>query len=243
MNYFKLMLIVIYCIIIQSDLIAQVGIGTTTPNSNSILDISSTTQGLLTPRLTTIEKNTLGTALGVNDTGLLVFDSTDKAFYYWNGMTWLLIRIDSVITDDDSTGTIYITSEESTNIPVANVPVKISGSTASENLANFTDGGVNNRLVYTGNATKIFSVISSVSFQGDSAQNSLFSFYIAKGSGGSTSVVNSTKVSRFIAANSDVGALSISGNVSLSPGDWVEVWAECEDNNALIVKSLNLLIN
>ena len=234
----------IVCLLIfNSVMIAQVGIGTTTPNTNSILDLSSSTKGLLTPRLTTTEKNTLGAALGVNDAGLLVFDLTVNAFYYWNSTAWSLIRIDSVITDADSTGTTYLTSEVSTNIPVANVPVKINGTTAAENLANFTEGGVNNRLVYTGLTTRTFSVVASLSFQGDSAKNSLFSFYIAKGSGGSTSVVNSTKVNRFIAGNSDVGALSISGNVVLATGEWVEVWAECEDNNDLIVKSFNLLIN
>ncbi len=242
MNYRSLVFTVVCCIIISSVSTAQVGIGTTTPNSNAILDLSSSTQGLLTPRLTTVEKNTLGGSLGINDAGLLVFDSTTNAFYYWNSTEWLLIRIDSVITDSDSTGTLYLTSEASTNIPVANTPVKISGTTATENLANFTAGGVDNRLVYTGLTTRTFSVICSLSFQGDSARNELFSFYIAKGTGGSTSVVNSTKVYRFIAGNSDVGALSISGNVSLATGDWVEVWAECADDNDLIVKSFNLLI-
>ena len=34
---------------------AQVGIGTTNPNTSAALDITSTTQGLLMPRLTAIQ--------------------------------------------------------------------------------------------------------------------------------------------------------------------------------------------
>lgn len=37
---------------------AQVGIGTSTPNSATILDISSTDKGILIPRLTETERNT-----------------------------------------------------------------------------------------------------------------------------------------------------------------------------------------
>ncbi|MBL0144793.1 MAG: hypothetical protein IPP48_02570 [Chitinophagaceae bacterium] len=36
-----------------------VGIGTNTPNSSAQLDISSNTKGLLIPRMTDVEKNTI----------------------------------------------------------------------------------------------------------------------------------------------------------------------------------------
>jgi len=59
---------------------AQVGIGTTTPNASSALDISSTTQGLLTPRMTTAQRLLITTPAN----SLLVYDTDLKSFYYYD---------------------------------------------------------------------------------------------------------------------------------------------------------------
>jgi len=48
---------IIFCGILLSPLAAQkVGIGTTSPNSSSALDITSTSGGLLMPRMTTQQR-------------------------------------------------------------------------------------------------------------------------------------------------------------------------------------------
>ena len=74
---------VIISVIGNSNCYAQVGIGTTTPNDSSILDVTSTTKGMLTPRMTSVEK----TAITAPVDGLLVYDTTLKSFYYYNGTT------------------------------------------------------------------------------------------------------------------------------------------------------------
>ncbi|MDR6762156.1 hypothetical protein J2Y38_002367 [Flavobacterium sp. 2755] len=68
---------------------AQVGIGTTTPNASSILDITSTTQGLLTPRMTTAQRAAITTPAD----GLIVYDTDLKAFYYYSSgsTSWLVV--------------------------------------------------------------------------------------------------------------------------------------------------------
>lgn len=68
---------------------AQVGIGTITPNASSVLDITSTTQGLLTPRMTTAQK----AAITSPADGLIVYDTDLKAFYYYSSGTtsWLVV--------------------------------------------------------------------------------------------------------------------------------------------------------
>lgn len=58
---------------------AQIGIGTVTPNATAVLDITSTTQGLLTPRMTTVQRN----AIASPAEGLIVYDTDLKAFYYY----------------------------------------------------------------------------------------------------------------------------------------------------------------
>jgi hypothetical protein len=93
---------------------AQVGIGTTTPNASAKLDITSTTQGFLPPRValtstsdaTTI-KNAAGTSI-TPATGLFVYNTATAGispnnvtpgFYYYNGTSW--INISSVSTFGD----------------------------------------------------------------------------------------------------------------------------------------------
>ena len=68
---------------------AQIGIGTVTPNVSSVLDITSTTKGLLAPRMTTAERIAIVTPAE----SLLVYDTTVKAFYYYNLTTTSWVKI------------------------------------------------------------------------------------------------------------------------------------------------------
>ncbi len=69
---------------------AQVGIGTTSPDVSSMLEVNSTTQGLLTPRMTTAQRNAIASPAD----GLIVYDTTLKSFYYYNAATpiWTVIN-------------------------------------------------------------------------------------------------------------------------------------------------------
>ncbi|AYN02369.1 hypothetical protein [Chryseobacterium sp. 3008163] len=58
---------------------SQVGIGTTTPDASSILDLSSTSKGMLAPRMTTAQRIAIASPVD----GLLVYDTTLKLFYYY----------------------------------------------------------------------------------------------------------------------------------------------------------------
>jgi len=53
---------------------AQVGIGTASPDNSSILDIESSTGGVLVPRMTTAARNRISSPA----TGLLIYDTTRK---------------------------------------------------------------------------------------------------------------------------------------------------------------------
>lgn len=59
---------------------AQVGIGTTTPEISSILDIQSTSKGFLLPRLTSAERD----AISLPATGLLIYNTTTSLFNFYN---------------------------------------------------------------------------------------------------------------------------------------------------------------
>ena len=70
---------------------AQVGIGNTAPDPSAMLDITSTTSGLLTPRMTTAQRVAIVTPVD----GLIVYDTTLKFFFHYNSATTSWIRISS----------------------------------------------------------------------------------------------------------------------------------------------------
>jgi len=59
---------------------AQVGIGNTNPDASSVLDITSTSKGLLAPRMTTLQRLAITTPAN----SLLVYDTDLKSFYYYD---------------------------------------------------------------------------------------------------------------------------------------------------------------
>ena len=65
--------------------ISQVGIGTTSPHASSVLDITATDAGLLTPRMTAAQRDAISSAA----IGLLIYqiDNT-PGFYFYNGSAW-----------------------------------------------------------------------------------------------------------------------------------------------------------
>src|SRR5882757_4155707 len=63
----------------------QIGIGTTTPDANSILTISSTTKGVLPPRLTAAQQTTLKATLTAAEAGMLIVDAGTGNTLGWTG--------------------------------------------------------------------------------------------------------------------------------------------------------------
>jgi len=64
---------------------AQVGIGTTTPDASSALDITSITKGLLIPRMTKTQRDEISSP----ETGLMIYQKdVTVGFYYYNGSSW-----------------------------------------------------------------------------------------------------------------------------------------------------------
>jgi len=67
-------------------LLAQVGIGTTTPHASSALEISSTNSGILIPRMTEVQRDAIVTPV----TGLLIYQTNNTpGFYYYTGIIWM----------------------------------------------------------------------------------------------------------------------------------------------------------
>jgi len=65
---------------------AQVGIGTTTPDASAALDITSTTKGLLIPRMANAQRQAISSPVA----GLMVFvtDVDGGRFMFYDGTEW-----------------------------------------------------------------------------------------------------------------------------------------------------------
>lgn len=63
---------------------AAIGIGTSTPAATAILDIASTSKGLLIPRMTTVQR----TGIASPAAGLQVYDTDLNSLYFYNGTSW-----------------------------------------------------------------------------------------------------------------------------------------------------------
>ena len=69
----------------------NVGINNPTPDASAALDVTSTTQGMLVPRMTKAQRDVINLVSGVSTpaTGLLIYQTDNTAgFYYYNGTAW-----------------------------------------------------------------------------------------------------------------------------------------------------------
>ena len=62
-------------------------IGAATADASAILDLTSTTEGFLPPRMTTVQMN----AVGSPATGLMVYDTTTNQWMGYNGTSWVIL--------------------------------------------------------------------------------------------------------------------------------------------------------
>jgi hypothetical protein len=82
--------------------IAQVGIGTTTPNASSILELESTTQTFVPPRMTATQMYAIPTPLN----GSIIYNTTEDAMYIKTSAGWqsmLFVSNDVILLNKEFT--------------------------------------------------------------------------------------------------------------------------------------------
>ena len=81
-------LIILLATVFTANAQNNIGIGTA-PNASAKLDVSSTTQGMLVPRMTSIQRNAIATPA----IGLMVYQTDGvTGFYYYNGSSWIILK-------------------------------------------------------------------------------------------------------------------------------------------------------
>ena len=107
--------------------IAQVGVGTTIPDDSAALDITSTTAGLLPPRMTTANRNLINS--GAPAEGLTIYNTDVKCLEFWNGSAWVSS------CDNTSTGIIPGNSTCRTATISATPCATVTGATLNDNTS------------------------------------------------------------------------------------------------------------
>ncbi len=171
----------------------SVGIGIENPNSNAILHLVSpgNNQGLLIPTMTGSQRtsssfiNNLSTA----DNGLLVFDITDKAFYFWQDTKWQILSVgNQSLQYDPTTKELKLSGGNSINLndlavtnwnDLQNVPADFLDGTDEVDDADADPTNEIQDLSISGNLLRITnnenaSIIDLSAFASSSSQNLSF---------------------------------------------------------------------
>jgi len=75
-----------FILVLSATVKAQVGIGTITPNGSAQLDVTSTSKGVLIPRMSKADRDLIGAPA----TSLLIYQTDNTpGFYYFNGASWV----------------------------------------------------------------------------------------------------------------------------------------------------------
>ena len=112
------LLLITFILIITTASAQSVGIGTSTPDASSMLEVKSASKGLLIPRTSAASRAAI-----VNPAkGLIVFDTTAAAFWFYNGSAWAQI---------ETNGNGWLVSGNSSTNPATN----FIGTTDSHALA------------------------------------------------------------------------------------------------------------
>ncbi len=88
MSQFFLLRLSLFFLLMATSAFAQVGINTSTPHPSSVLDVESNSQGMLTPRMTSAQRNGISNPAN----GLLVYDTDALAFFYYNNTNWIKLK-------------------------------------------------------------------------------------------------------------------------------------------------------
>jgi hypothetical protein len=132
-------------------------------------------------------------------------------------------------------GECYISSITATTITTAGNFYKIAGSTTADTLSNFTQP-TNNRLTYTGTATRKFLVNAALSFHGTTGNDYKFAFH-KNGS----SILSASIISTTATGAGNLAHVSCQCIVELATNEYIEVFVTNVDaTNPATVDFMNM---
>jgi hypothetical protein len=157
MKYIKFLLLTFICINSYS----QIGINTVNPAQSSLLEINSTSKGVLFPELTTTQRD----AIVSPAIGLTIYNSTLNTLEFFTGTGWMNVtnkpaNISNVVATS-SQALVYFTPSSANSVINYTVTSSPGGITATGTTSPITVTGLQNNINYTFTITTNYSVGSS----------------------------------------------------------------------------------
>ena len=110
----------------------SIGIGTTTPDVSALLDISSTSKGLLLPRMTVAQK----ALITAPKAGLLIYQTDgSKGLYLYNGIAWAAADASGNFVDLSNAQTVNGNKTFTSDIMANGVRIGLGGGSAATSTA------------------------------------------------------------------------------------------------------------
>jgi hypothetical protein len=205
--------------------LAQVGVGTSSPDASAALEVASTTKGFLPPRMTATQR----AAISSPATGMMVYQTDGTAgLYVYSGSAWI-IQADWYVDPDASTS--YFSLNKPANVASGALNNLGIGTTALNAL---TEGDNNTALGYdaakaitsNGNSTAVgYSALSAATGGGNTALGR------AAGSGVTTGTNNT-----LIGNQSDVASNNLTNATALGYGATVDASNAIQLGNTSVTK-------
>ena len=137
--------------------IAQVGIGTTSPDTSSALDVTATNKGFLMPRLTSNQR----TAISSPASGLQVYDTDTNSIWFYNGTAWAAATT-KFVDGDAATDAVFTTGN-------VGIGTTTPGSSVNSNINYFSPSSSSTFLdVYSENSESVINLRSNKNIDGES---------------------------------------------------------------------------
>jgi hypothetical protein len=208
----KKIFFILNVLLVASFVEAQTGIGTTTPNASAKLDVSSSTQGFLPPRVALTATNAFSPVVGTaaNATGLVVYNTNTSGtaptnvipgYYFWNGTAW--INLIGSSTSNTLTG-------NGTTSAITNFSSVINEQSSSFTLGNSDNGKI--IVMNSSSATTITVPSLAVGFN---------CMIIQRGTGQVTITASGVTINNRYGFNKTAGQHSILTLVSIATGIYI----------------------
>ena len=113
----KKLILILFAVCFFTNVNAQTGIGTITPNASAKLDVTSTDKGFLPPRVALTANNVFAPIVGTASAaaGLVIYNTATAGtapnnvvpgYYYWNGTVWVQIANGLILDTKSSSFTL-----------------------------------------------------------------------------------------------------------------------------------------